>query len=98
MVALNWGILAAGNIAKAFARGIAQSKTGKLLAVGSRSQEKAESFAGEFNVPRAYGSYEALLADPEVQAVYISTPHPQHCEWAIKAAEAKKHVLCEKPI
>jgi predicted dehydrogenase len=66
--------------------------------VGSRSPDKAEAFGSEFGVPRRHGSYEALLADPEIEAVYISTPHPQHAEWAIKAAAAGKHVLVEKPI
>lgn len=95
---LGWGILAAGNIAKAFAKGVAKSRTGRLVAVGSRSLDKAQAFAKEFSVARAHGSYEALLADPDVQAVYIATPHPMHAEWAIKAAEAGKHILCEKPI
>lgn len=95
---IRWGLLATGAIAKAFARGVKQSQTGELAAVGSRSADKAEAFGVEFGIPRRHGSYEALLADPEVQAVYISTPHPQHVEWAIKAAEAGKHVLVEKPI
>ena len=98
MSKLAWGIIGTGNIAKAFARGVAASTTGELLAIGSRTQESADKFSDEFNVPRRYGSYEALLADPDVQAVYISTPHPMHAEWAIKAAEAGKHILCEKPI
>ena len=95
---IRWGLLATGAIAKAFARGLKQSQTGELVAVGSRSADKAEAFGAEFGVPRRHESYEALLADPEVQAVYVSTPHPQHVEWAIKAAEAGKHVLVEKPI
>ncbi|GCE25360.1 oxidoreductase [Dictyobacter alpinus] len=95
---LTWGILGAGNIAGVFARGLTNSKTGKLLAVGSRTQESADRFGDTWNVPRRYNSYEALLADSDVQAVYISTPHPMHAEWAIKAAEAGKHILCEKPI
>jgi len=95
---LNWGILGAGGIARAFAKGLETSKTGRLLAIGSRSQEKAGKFGDEFKIAKRYGSYEALLADPEVQAVYIATPHPRHAEWAIQAAEAKKHILCEKPI
>ncbi|MFZ2653611.1 MAG: aldo/keto reductase [Victivallales bacterium] len=94
---LRWGIIGAGGIAKAFAKGVQHSKTGEMLAVGSRSQEKADAFAKEMNVTRSYGSYEALLADKDVQAVYIATPHPMHAEWAIKAAEAGKHILCEKP-
>jgi len=95
---LAWGILGTGSIAHALARGVLSSKTGELLAVGSRAQESAEEFGDEFGIPKRYGSYEALLADPGVQAVYVCTPHPMHAEWAIKAAEAGKHILCEKPI
>ncbi|MEO6005602.1 MAG: Gfo/Idh/MocA family oxidoreductase [Opitutus sp.] len=95
---LNWGIIATGGIARAFATGVAHSKTSRIVAVGSRAQSSAEKFATEFGVARAHGSYDALLADPEVQAVYIATPHPQHVEWVIKAAKAGKHVLCEKPL
>ena len=95
---LSWGLLAAGRIAGTFARGVAHSKTGRLLAVGSRSKDKAEKFGDEFDIPRRYGSYEDLLADADVQAVYVATPHPMHAEWAIKAAEAGKHILCEKPL
>jgi predicted dehydrogenase/aryl-alcohol dehydrogenase-like predicted oxidoreductase len=93
-----WGIIGTGAIAHTFAQGLAKSRTGKLIAVGSRSQGSAEAFAKEFAPVRAHGSYEALLADPEVQAVYISTPHPSHAEWCIKAARAGKHILCEKPL
>jgi predicted dehydrogenase/aryl-alcohol dehydrogenase-like predicted oxidoreductase len=95
---IRWGLLATGAIAKAFARGVKSSETGELVAVASRSQAKAQQFGTEFGVPRCHGSYEALLADPEVEAVYVSTPHPVHAEWTIKAAEAGKHVLVEKPI
>ncbi|MCC6579464.1 MAG: aldo/keto reductase [Phycisphaeraceae bacterium] len=97
---LNWGIIGTGNIAHAFAGGLAHCKTGKLVAVGSRTQESAEKFGKEFNIPQAgrHGSYEALLADANVQAVYICTPHPLHPRWAIRAAAAGKHVLCEKPM
>ena len=95
---LAWGIISTGRIAGVFAKGLAESKTGRLLAVGSRSRESAEKFGEEFGAPKRYGSYEDLLADPEVQAIYIATPHPMHAEWAIKCAEAGKHVLCEKPI
>ena len=68
MQKLNWGILGTGNIAKAFAQGLAVSKTGKLVAIGSRSQEKAETFGAELNVPHRHGSYDALLAHPQAQA------------------------------
>lgn len=95
---LTWGIIGTGHIAHVFARGVAKSKTGQLVAVGSRSQASADKFGSEFNVPHRHGRYEALLADAEVDAVYICTPHPMHAEWAIKAAEAGKHILCEKPI
>jgi predicted dehydrogenase/aryl-alcohol dehydrogenase-like predicted oxidoreductase len=95
---LAWGIIGTGAIANIFARALAESETGTLLAVGSRSQDTADKFAETWNVPHRYSSYEQLLADQDVQAVYVSTPHPLHAEWAIKAAEAGKHVLCEKPL
>ena len=94
---LAWGILATGRIAGSFARGVDRSQHGRLAAVGSRSRANAERFARDFPGLRAHASYEALLADPGVQAVYIATPHPQHVEWAVRAAAAGKHVLCEKP-
>ncbi len=95
---LSWGIIGTGAIARTFAAGLAKSDTGALAAVGSRTREAADKFGAEFNVPRRHASYDALLADDTVQAVYISTPHPQHAEWAIRAAAAGKHILCEKPI
>jgi len=95
---LSWGILGTGSIARKFASELPHSQTGVLAAVGSRTLESAEKFAADHPGIRAHGSYEALLADPGVQAVYISTPHPQHAEWAIAAAEAGKHILCEKPL
>lgn len=94
---IRWGILGPGSIALAFAGGVAQSRTGKLVALGARNPGKsglAESFPGA----RILDGYDALLADPDIDAVYISIPHPGHAEWAIKAAEAGKHVLCEKPM
>jgi predicted dehydrogenase len=98
MTDLRWGILGTGRIAGIFSRGIRASQTGQLAAVGSRAQATADRFAREYGVARAHGSYEALLADREVQAVYVATPHPQHAEWTIRAAQAGKHVLCEKPL
>lgn len=95
---LAWGILGTGAIAKTFAQGLMAATTGKLLAVGSRTQEDAETFGARFAALHRHGSYEALLADPDVQAVYIATPHPLHAEWALKTARAGKHILCEKPI
>lgn len=95
---LAWGILSTGNISKAFVRALPRSESGYALAVASRTQEAADRFGDEFGIERRYGSYDAMLADPDVQAVYISTPHPMHAEWAIRAADAGKHILCEKPI
>jgi predicted dehydrogenase/aryl-alcohol dehydrogenase-like predicted oxidoreductase len=95
---LHWGILSTGTIAKTFARGLAASQTGKLVGVASRSQESADAFGAQFDVPKCFSSYEKLLDDPEIEAVYIATPHPLHAEWTIRAADAKKHILCEKPL
>ncbi len=95
---LRWGLLAAGNIAKAFASAFAQTDSGEVVAVASRKLADAERFGDEFKIPRRYGNYDDLLADPQVDAVYISTPHPLHAVWAIRAAEARKHILCEKPL
>jgi predicted dehydrogenase len=95
---LNWGILSTGNIASKFAQGVLDSKTGELAAVASRSFSSAKKFAGEYKIPKAYGSYSEILKDPKVEAVYIGTPHPFHAQWAIAAAKAGKHILCEKPL
>lgn len=95
---LGWGILSTGRIAGIFAQGLARAENSRLVAVGSRTAAAAQKFAAEHGHARAHGSYEALLADPEVEAVYIAVPHPQHTEWAVKAAEAGKHILCEKPL
>ncbi|MDQ2733195.1 MAG: Gfo/Idh/MocA family oxidoreductase [Armatimonadota bacterium] len=95
---VRWGIIGPGAIAGWFAQGVEESTSGLLVAVGSRTQEKADRFGKEFNVPRCFVGYDALLADPDVDAVYVATPHPAHMEWVIKAAEAGKHILVEKPI
>ncbi len=95
---LKWGILAAGGIARRFVEGVRGSDRNELVAIGSRQQSKADAFGAEHGIARRHGSYEALLADEQVQAVYICTPHPMHAEWTIKAAEAGKHILVEKPM
>jgi len=95
---LRWGLLATGNIARKFAQELPTSRTGQLVAVGSRTREAAEKFAADFGGVRAHTSYAALLADPEVDAIYLSTPHPSHLEWTLRAVAAGKHVLCEKPL
>jgi len=86
-----------GRIARAFATALETSRTGVLAAIGSRTPEAAAQFAETFPA-RCHGHYEALLADPEVDAIYLSTPHPMHAEWAIRTMEASKHLLCEKPM
>lgn len=93
---MSWGILGTGNIARQFAAALPHSSGGRLAAVASRSPLTKE--IPEFAGARTYESYDRLLADGAIEAVYIATPHPNHCEWAIKACEAGKHVLCEKPI
>ncbi|WP_329056305.1 Gfo/Idh/MocA family oxidoreductase [Amycolatopsis sp. NBC_01488] len=98
MTHLRWGLLAAGTIAAHFAAGVDESKHGTLTAVAARDADRACEFATRFEIPKAYGSYEDLLADPDVDAVYVSTPHALHKQWAIAAVEAGKHVLCEKPL
>lgn len=96
MTKLRWGILATGNIARKFAADLRLS--GRIVAaVGSRSQEKADRFAAELVIPTAYGTYEALVADPEVDVIYVATPHPMHASAAKLAIAAGKHVLIEKP-
>lgn len=95
---LAWGILGTGMIADVFARGLNESQNGKLVAVASRSLDTAQAFGAKFGLTHCHGRYEDLLANPDVQAVYIATPHPLHAVWAIKAAEAGKHILCEKPL
>ena len=95
---LRWGIIGPGKIAEAFAAGLAESRTGRLVAVASRRREAAERFGDAFGAERRHEGYAALLADDGVDAVYVATPHPFHAEWAIRAAEAGKHVLCEKPL
>jgi predicted dehydrogenase/aryl-alcohol dehydrogenase-like predicted oxidoreductase len=95
---IRWGILGTGNIASRFASQLPSSSTGVLAAVGSRSQASADEFGDKYSIPNRHASYEELLADDTVDAVYIATPHPLHPEWAIKTAEAGKHVLCEKPL
>ncbi len=96
---VRWGILSTANIgAKAVTPAILASTNGVLAAVASRNDEKATEYAAQFGMPRSYGSYEELLADPDVDAIYNPLPNRMHLEWTIKALEAGKHVLCEKPL
>jgi xylose dehydrogenase (NAD/NADP) len=95
---LNWGLLSTARINRALIPPLQVSRRNKLLAVASRSQATADAYAREKKIPRAYGSYEALLADPEIDVIYNPLPNHLHAEWTIKAVQAGKHVLCEKPL
>jgi predicted dehydrogenase len=95
---MNWGIIGLGKISRQFMNDLLLVEDATIYAVGSRSIDKADAFTQEFNVAKAYDSYDALFHDPEVDIVYIGTPHNSHAELSIKALEHGKGVLCEKPI
>ncbi|MGK0458654.1 MAG: putative dehydrogenase, partial [Polaribacter sp.] len=95
---IRWGIIGLGNIANKFATDLARVENVELVAVASRNQQRAETFAVQHNSKRAYNSYENLVKDAEVDAVYIATPHSFHKEHAILCLQNKKAVLCEKPL
>jgi predicted dehydrogenase len=95
---VKWGIVSTADINRKVIPGAKASAQVDLVGVASRTQERADAYAQEWGIPRAYGSYDELLADPEIEAVYISLPNTMHCEWSIGAVEAGKHVLCEKPL
>ena len=95
---LRWGILGTGRIAHSFAAALGETDSGVLVAAASRDQSGADRFGNEFGIPYRHAGYELLLENPDVDAVYIAIPHPQHAQWAIRAAEAGKHILCEKPL
>lgn len=95
---IRWGIIGLGNIAHKFAEDLALVKGGELLAVASRSRQKAGLFKEEFNVKNAFDSYKRLFECEDVDVIYIATPHTEHCNWSIMAMEHGKHVLCEKPM
>jgi len=96
--AVKWGIISTADINRKVIPGAHASPKVELVAVASRDQRRADEYAKTWEIERAYGSYEALLADTDIEAVYISLPNTMHCEWSIKALEAGKHVLCEKPL
>jgi xylose dehydrogenase (NAD/NADP) len=95
---LRWGLLSTARINRALIPPLQSSKRNQLTVVASRNQAKANEYARQWNIPCAYGSYEALLADPEIDVIYNSLPNSLHAEWTIRAVEAGKHVLCEKPL
>ena len=97
-MAVKWGIISTADINRKVLPGAQSSDEVELLAVGSRDLERARTFASQWGIERAYGSYDEVLADPDVEAVYIPLPNTLHCEWSIRALEAGKHVLCEKPM
>src|SRR2546430_15373592 len=94
--AVKWGIVSTADISRKVIPGAHASPKVDLVGVASRDQARAEAYAKQWEIPRAYGSYEALLDDPEVEAVYIPLPNTLHFEWSIPALEAGQHVLCEK--
>jgi predicted dehydrogenase len=95
---VRWGLLSTARINAAVIPGLKDSPESELLAVASRTDQAAAAYADKWGIPRAHGSYEQLLADSEVEAVYISLPNGLHVDWSIRALEAGKHVLCEKPL
>jgi len=99
MRSIRWGVLGVANIGvRTVIPAIQRAPNARLIAIASRTPARAEDAARRLGIPRAHGSYEALLADPEVEAVYIPLPNSLHREWTIRCAEAGKHVLCEKPL
>lgn len=95
---IRWGILGAAKIGRKVIPAIQAAHNSEVVAVASRSLEKAETYAKELSIPKAYGSYEALLAAPDIDAIYIPLPNSEHVPWSIKCAEEGKHTLCEKPL
>src|SRR4051812_40422856 len=95
---VRWGVAGPGAIARQFAEGMNLVDGGHIAAVASRSAERARDFADQFGVPRHYGSYAGLTSDPEIDVVYVATPHAHHASVAVASLEAGKHVLCEKPL
>ena len=98
MSRLRWGLLSTARINYRLIPAIRAGARSELTAVASRSIERAQAYAAEWKIPRAFGSYEALLDDPDVEVIYISLPNSLHVEWTVRALEAGKHVLCEKPL
>ena len=97
MKTYKYGILSTASIVPRFIGALRESGTGTVVAIASRGEEKARQKADEWGIPKSYGSYEALIADPEIEVVYVATVNSRHYEYALKALEAGKHVLCEKP-
>ena len=94
---VKWGLLSTALINDAILAGAAESSEVDVIAVASRNEERARSYAQEHGLERSYGTYEGLLADPDIEAVYVSLPNSLHVEWTLRALDAGKHVLVEKP-
>ena len=95
---VRWGILSTGRIAHQFAQDMAHVDNGELVAVAARTHEAAVAFAGRHRIPRAHAGYDALIADSQVDAIYVATPHSFHFAHSVAALRAGKAVLCEKPL
>jgi predicted dehydrogenase len=95
---LKWGLISTARINRALIKPLLASERNQLVAVASRTQESADRYAAEWEIPQAFGSYQAMLDDPGIDVVYNSLPNSLHTEWTVKALQAGKHVLCEKPL
>ncbi|MBT8163675.1 MULTISPECIES: Gfo/Idh/MocA family protein [Arthrobacter] len=95
---LRWGILGSARIVRKTIPALQATRNGEVVGIASRTEEKAREYAGKHGIPQAFGSYEALLASPDIDAVYIPLPNTLHLEWILKSLDAGKHVLCEKPL
>ena len=95
---IHWGIIGPGHIARVFCNGLRFTDKGEATAVASRDPHKARQFAADFSIATVHDTYQDLLADPSVDAVYIATIHPAHLQWVELAASSGKHILVEKPI
>jgi predicted dehydrogenase len=95
---VRWGLVGTARINERLMPALRAAARSELVAVGSRDRDKAAAYAAKWNIPRAHGSYDALLADPNVDAVYLSLPNGLHVDWIVRAAAAGKHILCEKPL
>src|SRR3954462_6394490 len=98
MQRVRWGLLSTARINRLIIPAIRASARSEVTSVASRDQAKASAYAHEWQIPRALGSYDALLGDPDIDVIYIGLPNSLHAEWTVRALEAGKHVLCEKPL
>jgi predicted dehydrogenase len=98
VMAVKWGIMSTARINRLFLAGAREASDAEVVAVASRDRAAAERYARDHGIDRAHGGYEAVLGDPEVEVVYISLPDALHLKWSVRALDAGKHVLCEKPL